>query len=188
MIETKEAKINMLKSYQGKFELHSLKSEPIKERRKSLHNTPRISIVENSPSNINSKIMSIPLSQTPNLREFKPNSKYDKKPEANINKINSKDGKRRNSIKKNNLDIIKKRRRTVKENDFLNIQKLLNSDINIDGSKNNVNDMIFKDNISEILINNNQKRGNNKRRNTVNIGLGDAQIRILKSKFAPSDL
>ena len=188
MIETKEAKINMLKSYQGKFELHSLKSEPIKERRKSLHNTPRISIVENSPSNINSKIMSIPLSQTPNLREFKPNSKYDKKPEANINKINSKDGKRRNSIKKNNLDIIKKRRGTVKENDFLNIQKLLNSDINIDGSKNNVNDMIFKDNISEILINNNQKRGNNKRRNTVNIGLGDAQIRKLKSKFAPSDL
>ena len=188
MIETKEEKINMLKSYQGKFELHSLKSEPIKERRKSLHNTPRISIVENSPSNINSKIISIPLSQTPNLREFKPNSKYDKKPEANINKINSKDGKRRNSIKKNNLDIIKKRRGTVKENDFLNIQKLLNSDINIDGSKNNVNDMIFKDNISEILINNNQKRGNNKRRNTVNIGLGDAQIRKLKSKFAPSDL
>ena len=86
------------------------------------------------------------------------------------------------------MDIIKKRRGTVKENDFLNIQKLLNSDINIDGSKNNVNDMIFKDNISEILINNNQKRGNNKRRNTVNIGLCDAQIRKLKSKFAPSDL
>ena len=193
MIETKEAKFNMIKSFQGKFDLHSQKSEPNENKRKtSLHNTPRISIVENSPSNISDKIMSIPISHTPNLREFKPNDKYDKKPEAKIKKFDSKE-KRRNSIKKNNLDILKKRRGTVKVNDSINIQKLLNSDINIEGNKTGVNNIIYNDNISTILIggdNNNYlfNRGNTRRRNTINVGPSEAQIRKLKSKFAPSDL
>jgi hypothetical protein len=193
MIETKEAKFNMIKSFQGKFDLHSQKSEPNENKRKtSLHNTPRISIVENSPSNISDKIMSIPISHTPNLREFKPNDKYDKKPEAKIKKFDSKE-KRRNSIKKNNLDILKKRRGTVKVNDSINIQKLLNSDINIEGNKTEVNNIVYNDNISKIIIggdNNNFifNRANTRRRNTINVGPSEAQIRKLKSKFAPSDL
>ena len=191
-IETKEAKINMLNSYQGKFELHNQKSEPNEIRRKSLHNTPKLSIVENSHSNINDKVMSIPLSHTPNLRKFKPNNKKDKIINTKIKKINPNDENRNNSIKKNDFDIIKKRRGTVKEKDSINIKKLLNSEINIQGNQTEVNNIIFSDNISEILIgeNNNNKliRGNTKRRNTVNVAPSDAQIKKLKSKFAPSGL
>ncbi len=191
-IETKEAKINMLNSYQGKFELHNQKSEPNEIRRKSLHNTPKLSIVENSHSNINDKVMTIPLSHTPNLRKFKPNNKKDKIINTKIKKINPNDKNRNNSIKKNDFDIIKKRRGTVKEKDSINIKKLLNSEINIQGNQTEVNNIIFSDNISEILIgeNNNNKliRGNTKRRNTVNVAPSDAQIKKLKSKFAPSGL
>ena len=191
-IETKEAKINMLNSYQGKFELHNQKSEPNEIRRKSLHNTPKLTIVENSHSNINDKVMSIPLSHTPNLRKFKPNNKKDKIINTKIKKINPNDENRNNSIKKNDFDIIKKRRGTVKEKDSINIKKLLNSEINIQGNQTEVNNIIFSDNISEILIgeNNNNKliRGNTKRRNTVNVAPSDAQIKKLKSKFAPSGL
>ena len=188
IIETKEAKINMLNSYQGKFELHNLKSEPNENRRKSLH-TPKLSIVENSNSNINDKVMKIPLSHTPNIREFKPNNINDKIIDTKIKKINPNDEKRKNSIKNNDIGIIKKRRGTVKEKE-INIKRLLNGDINIQGTE--VSIINFSDNISEILIgeNNNNKliRGNTKRRNTVNVAPSDAEIRKLKSKFAPSGL
>ena len=199
IIETKEAKINMLKSIQGKFSLHSNETSEKKdknnERKNSLINNSQRLSINNSPIIKNNQLL-IPLSQSPSIRKFKPKNKKDNKNntdnndnENQIKIFNSKDEEK----KPQNLNNIKsKRRGTVKVNNSLNIQKLLNEEINIRGNNTAISNIVSQDNISQILIGGmdntkNFKRSNNQRWNTENSGNQNSTSNKLKSKFAPSN-